>query len=75
MVVQITLTLTDLIAGAAIILPLGCAAVYWAIRIAVRYEVTALELRIAQQYVPVLTCRQIREECERHRHEAARARP
>lgn len=40
--------------------------VYVAVRLAIRAEVQALELRIAREFVTKETCRAIREDCERY---------
>lgn len=63
----VTLTFAHLLGAAAIVVPLAASALYWAIRTAIRSEVTNLELRVSRDYMSVAACRQIREECERHR--------
>ena len=63
----VTLTLTDMLVAAGVVVPLGCTGIYLAVRAAIRSEVMALELRITQAYMTQDTCRQVREECERHR--------
>lgn len=62
-------------AGGAVIalLGLGLPAMYWAVKTAVKQEVTALELRIREKYMTADSCRAIREECAQHRHESADA--
>ena len=65
----LTLTLTDMLVTAGIVVPLACSGIYMVVRMAIRSEVTQLELRITQAYMAKDTCRQIREECERHRAE------
>ena len=66
-----TVTLQDLLVCAGIAVPIACGALYWALRMAIDAAVTQLELRITQGYMQKTTCRDIREECERHRHEVA----
>jgi hypothetical protein len=44
---------------------------YWALRMAVKAEVTQLELKITKGYMQKETSAVIRAECEKHRHELA----
>lgn len=64
----LTLTFAHLIGAAAIIVPLASTALYWAVKTAIRAEIISLELRVSQGYMTIPACRQIRAECERHRH-------
>jgi hypothetical protein len=68
-----TLTLTDLLIAAGIVVPIGVAGLYWCVRMAIQAEVGRLERRVLEDYRTKATCREIREECERHRHELAAA--
>lgn len=70
---QITLTLGDILLAASIVVPIGCGAVYGAVRMAIRDAVTQLELRVSQSYQSKATCLTIRAECDRHRQETAAA--
>jgi hypothetical protein len=70
--VTFTISLQDLLVGAGVVLPIACGAMYWALRMAITAAVVQLELKITQGYMQKETCRVIREECERHRHERVR---
>lgn len=46
--------------------------IYCAVRMAIRAEVQALEIRIGKEYVEKETCRAIRADCERYHAAAAK---
>lgn len=73
---QITLTLTDMLVAAGIIVPLACTGLYLTIRGAIKSAVSSavkdLKLEVTERFVTQDTCRQIRAECERHRDAEAR---
>lgn len=75
MSVTITLDLGQLIlsvgGGVLALLGLLLPAIYWAVKQAIRGEVKDLELRVAERYMLKESCRQVRDECDRHRHESA----
>ena len=70
---QITVSLGDILTAAGIIVPGGCGALYWAVRMAIRAAVKDLEIEVAKGYMSKDTCTRIRDECERHRHDLAEA--
>lgn len=70
---QVTLTLGDMIAAAAIVVPLGAGALYWAVRSAIRDAVKSLQIEVLNNFVTKDECRAFREECSRHRHDMERA--
>lgn len=70
---QITITLTDILVAAGIIVPLGCSGLYLSTKLAIRSAVRDLELEVARGYMSKATCKEIRDACERHRHEVAAA--
>ena len=70
---NVTLTLSDMLTAGAIVVPLGSAALYWAVRMAIRDAVRSLELNVATNYVTTHACAAIRAECERHRQDVERA--
>jgi len=69
----VTLTLTDMLIAAGVVIPLACTGMYLSIRMAINGAVKDLKMEVMDKYMQKDTCRQIREECERHR-ESRRAR-
>lgn len=66
----ITLTIPDLLLCASIVVPIGSAALYWAVRMAIRSAVQEVRYEALERYQTRAECDRIRAECERHRHEA-----
>lgn len=61
------MNVTNAMALLSWVLPLLGGTVYWAVRMAIRAEVSSLELRIGEKYVDKETCKAIREDCDRYR--------
>ena len=70
---QITISVADILTAAGIVVPVGCGAVYWSVRMAIRDAVQRLELRVSESYVGKAACQRIRDECEHHREQLAAA--
>lgn len=70
---QLTMTLSDILIAAGIVVPAGSGALYWSMRMAIRDAVKDLELRVATGYMSKTSCETIRAACDKHRHEVADA--